>query len=196
MATAAVAGIVTAVVAVVGAGVTAYSAIQQGNDAAAMARYQAQVAENNQVIAEQNARLAQASGEAKINQEQLKTRAIVGALKAKEAASGIDVNTGSAVDVRSSAAELGELNVLTTRSNVAREAYGYETQSQNFGDQSKLDQAQASNAETSGAIRGASSLLSGAWSYAQQFGFGGSTQTDEGLNFNAGQRTPPSNALW
>lgn len=186
-----VAALATVAVAVIGAGVSVYSAIEQGNANADMARYQAQVAANNQSIAEQNARLTAASGEAAVNREQLKTRAVVGALKAQEAAHGLDVNTGSAVDVRSSAAELGELNALTVRSNAAREAYGYETQSQNFADQSKLDVAQAGNAETSGYLKGASSLLSGVSSYGREFGFGGG-----GSTASPGLDTDSSNALW
>lgn len=61
----------------------------------------------------------------------------MGAIKAAEAAGNVDVNSGSAVDVQSSAAALGELNAITIRGNAAKEAYGYETQSTSFENQAQ-----------------------------------------------------------
>jgi hypothetical protein len=135
----------------------------------AMASYQAQVAAQNATLASQNAALAGAAGEAQVEQAGLKTKGQVGAIKAAQAASNIDVNTGSALDVRSSAAELGELNALTIRSNAAKTAYGYQTQQLQFTGQQQAYEAEAAQAPTTGALGAAASLLSGAAGVSSQY---------------------------
>ncbi|MFS6760683.1 hypothetical protein WHJ69_14435, partial [Staphylococcus aureus] len=129
------------------AGLAAMGQIQQAQAAKASANYNAAVQENNAQIAQQNATLEGQQGAANAEQEQMKTRANVGAIKAGQAASGINVNSGSAVDVQSGAADTGMLNAITVRSNAARQAYGDQTQAANATGQSALDKAQGRNAE-------------------------------------------------
>lgn len=133
------------------------------------ASYQAQVAANNEQIAQNDAGMAQGAGEQAVEQSALKTRATEGAIKASQAASNIDVNSGSALDVRSSASELGELDALTIRGNAEKQAYGYETAATGFSGQQSLAAAEASQAPVAGAISGAGSLLSGAASVSNQY---------------------------
>lgn len=152
---------VAEVASVAGAGIAAVGAIQQGNAASQAAAYNAQVAANNAKIATQNAALIGAEGENNVAQAQSATRAKVGGIIASQAASGVDVNSGSAVDVRSSAAELGELNAINIRANAAREAYGQQTQSASFTGQSALDRAQSANDTTAGDLKAGGTLLSG-----------------------------------
>ena len=99
----------------------------------------------------------------------LKAAERAGAIKAAQAASNVDVNSGSALDVRSSAAELGELNALTIRSSAARTAYGYETQGIQYGAQQGVEEATAAAAPATGALGASSSLLSGAAGVASQY---------------------------
>ena len=153
----------------VGAVTSAYGAISSSEASASASKYNAQVAANNQTIANQNATLAAQSGEAQAGQEEQKTRATVGAVKAAQAANGVDVNSGSADAVQKSAAELGEQSAINIRASAARQAYGYETQSMNFAAQSELDKAQASQDLTSGYINGGSSLLNGAGTAAMDY---------------------------
>lgn len=162
----------------------AIGAVRQGDAAAGAANYNAQEAANNAKIATQNADWAGAEGEAKVEQQQLKTRSEAGALKANEAAGGIDVNSGSPVDVRSSAAELGELNAITIRSDAARQAYGFQTESASDTGQSELDKSQASNDKTAGYINAASTLLAGA------------AKADEYGNLMSSQSVSPSSVSW
>jgi hypothetical protein len=145
----------------IGAGVGAMGAISSANAASASASYNAQVAAQNQQIATQNATLAGQAGEAQAAQQQQKTRAEVGAIKTSQAASNVDVNSGSALDVQSSAASLGELNAITIRTNAAREAYGYETQSTSFENQAQLDAAQSASDMTAGEIGAPTTILGG-----------------------------------
>src|SRR5678815_675005 len=86
----------------VSAGISAYGAYQQGQAGEAAGKYQAQVAKNNAIIAEQNAQFELQKGERESEAQNYKTRALLGHQKAGQAASGIDVNTGSPLDVRRS----------------------------------------------------------------------------------------------
>lgn len=151
------------------AAMQAYSTYQQGQAASKAAAYQAQVAENNAKIAEQNAEFAGAEGEANVGAQGLKTRAQVGAITSAQAANGINVHSGSAVNVRASQAQLGELDALNIRANAAREAYGYRTQAQGYESQAALDKATSKNAKTGAIIGAGATLLHGASKAALNF---------------------------
>lgn len=143
---------------------------QQAGEAQAQADiYNSEVAQNNAQVARNNAQLAALSGEQQAATQGLKNRAELGAIKANQGASGIDVNSGSAVDVRSSAAELGELDAINIRANAAREAYAYQNQATSYEDQAALDQASAGNAKEAGQIGEETTLLSGFGSGANNF---------------------------
>lgn len=154
---------------IAGAAIGAIGAIQQGKAASASANYNSEVAANNAKIATQNANLAIQEGNAAVEQQQVKTRAEVGAIKANQAAGGIDVNTGSAVDVRSSAAQTGELSAINIRANAARTAYGYQTGAASDTGQAALDKSEASSAGIAGDIGGAATALSGAGNAALNY---------------------------
>lgn len=156
-----VAAIAAVAASVIGAGVTAYSAEASGAAQSKAASYQAQVALNNQQTANNNAAAATAAGAAQEQQNAMKTRAEVGAQLAEQASSGLDVNSGSAVDVRKSTSMLGELSGLNIVNNAARQAYAYQTQSSNFGAQAQLDTMEASSATAAGNIGAAGSIISG-----------------------------------
>lgn len=169
---------------VVGAAVSAYGMEQQGKAASNAANYNAEVAANNAKIAKQNSAYAGAEGETNTASALMKARAEVGAIKASQAASGLDVNSGSAVDVRSSAAETGELNAINIRSEAARKAYGYQTEAASDTGQVGLDKSNASNSSAAGDIGAASSIIGGlgkAGGDYERYGAGNSvnTGTDE-----------------
>lgn len=151
------------------AGVGAFGAIKQSEAASSAADYSSQIAANNAKIANQNAAFQGAEGEANAAAQEMRTRAKVGAITAAQGASGIDVNKGSAVDVREGTAELGQLDAMTIRSNAARAAYGFQTQSTGDTAQSQLDKSTAKNDTTAGYITGAGTLLSSAGSAALNY---------------------------
>ncbi len=93
-----------------------------------MSDYQAGVALMNKNIAKQQADYAVATGEISAEASGMKTRAELGATKAAQAASGVDVNTGSAVDVRSSMIKIGAYDQALIRSNAAKVAWGYDVE--------------------------------------------------------------------
>jgi hypothetical protein len=162
-----------AVVSLVGSGIGAIgqaSGAQQTAQAnATAANYQAQVAANNQIIANQNAEYATQAGEQQATVEGLKNRSLAGTLRTDMAANNIDVNTGSAADVQTGQRQAGLLDVQTVRQNAALQSYGYRTQASNFGAQQGLQQLAAANDIQAGNIAATSSLLSGATSVADKF---------------------------
>jgi hypothetical protein len=128
----------------------------------ANAAYQAQVAQNNAIIAGRNAGMETESGEIKSGNQELKTRAGIGKTLATQGASGVDVNVGSSAKVRGAEAELGRLDALTIRSDAAKKAYAYQTQESNFTAESGLDQSKASQASDAAPFAFGGSLLSSA----------------------------------
>lgn len=146
---------------VVGTGMSVFGALQSGKAASQSAKYNAAVATNNQEIANQNARYAAQEGEVNAARKQQETRAKIGGVLAEQGASGVDVNSGSAVDTRASASEVGAEDALTIRSNAARQAYGYQTQATNYGAEAELDKSKAKSSATSGYINAGSTFLSG-----------------------------------
>lgn len=153
----------------IGTGVSALGAINSAKAQAANASYQAQVAKNNQTIADQNAQYASQAGAAATTQAALKQRAQTAEVASEEAANGIDINSGSPRQVIASENELGQLNTATTAQNAALNVYGYKTQSTNFGAEATLQQQVASQAPTAGLISAGGTLLSGAGSLASKW---------------------------
>lgn len=109
--------------------------------------YNGQVARNNAQIAGQNANYVEDAGFQQAENESLKSAATGGRIKAAQAANGIDVNTGSAVDVQAGQRGAGALDAETVLNNADLSAYGYRTQETNFEAQSQQD--------TTGGIYGA-----------------------------------------
>lgn len=164
--TLAIASLVTTAV---GATVGTVSAISSASAQAGAARYQAAVARNNQTIATQNAQQAAQAGAVAGQSRDFRTRATLGAISAAQSASGVDSETGSSKEVMESAQELGRLDTSTIISNAMQTSRAYTAQGANFGAQSALDEATASNATTAGVVGAGTSLLGGASSFADKW---------------------------
>lgn len=158
-----------AVIGIAGAATSAYGTYEKGQAEGANADYQSQVAANNAMIARQNVQMTEAAGASKEAAQGMKTRAAVGTIKTAQGASGVDVNSGSALDVRGAAAKLGALDALTIRSNTAREAYGYEVQATSSEAESKLLTSEGEQARTAGEIGALGTFLSGASSVGGKY---------------------------
>jgi hypothetical protein len=146
--------------------------VMQGEASAQSASYMAQVAANNQKIAQQNANMAIEQGAIKEEAQREATGAQIGRARAAYGAMGVDPNSGSALDVRSSAAEMGELNAETIRYNSHVEAWNDINQANSFGAQSQLYQSQE-GWDTAGSILGGASTVSNKWLQWQLYGGGG-----------------------
>ena len=132
------------------------------------ADFQAQIARNNAQISRYNAQQATEAGNAQAINSMLRTRAQVGQTKAAQAASGIDVNTGSAADVQASERMLGMLDALTIRSNAARAAYGYRAEAGVKEAQAKLYGQRGKMSRIAGLMAGSGTILEGATSADRQ----------------------------
>lgn len=132
------------------------------------ADFQAQIARNNAQIARANAMAATQAGDTAAFNSLLKTRAVVGQTKAAQAASGIDVNSGSAVDVQASERMLGMLDALTIRSNAARAAYGYESEAMSEVARASMLKRRGGMARLRGLMDASGTILEGATSADRQ----------------------------
>jgi hypothetical protein len=157
--------------------------VMQGEAAAQSAGYMAQVARNNQIIAQQNANMALEQGTIKEEAQKEQTGARIGSMRAAYGAMGVDPNSGSALDVRSSAAELGELNAQTMKYNAHVQAWNDINQAESYGAQSRLYQDQE-GWDTAGSILGGAGTVSNKWLQWQLMsgggGFGSFTSNNSG----------------
>jgi nucleotide-binding universal stress UspA family protein len=122
--------------------------------ASASADYQAQVARNNQIIANNQASYARAAAEVTAQDQGQKDAAQLGKAKALAGASGLDSGSGSFQDVQEGNYEMSSLNQLRIRNDADVKAYGYKIQGMNAENDAKL-------AELKGDYGVASSLITG-----------------------------------
>lgn len=152
-----------------GSAVGAVGAAQAASARADAANTQSQIDAKNQQTATQNAQWAAQAGEQQAKTSGDKARLMQGAIKAGEAANGVDVNSGSNLDVQESQAKASENSALIIRQNAARDAYAYNNQSWSYGMQQNLDQQSAAADEAAGSIGAAGTLISGVGSAADQW---------------------------
>jgi hypothetical protein len=135
---------------------------QQAESREAIDTYQAEVANNNQTIANQQAQSALEQGQVAEQQQQLKTAAMVGAARAQAAADGVDANSGSALDIQSDDATQGEVAALTAENAGERQAYGDQVQAMNDADKAGLYGAESDFTGQAAGLQTDRTLLSGA----------------------------------
>ena len=154
----AAAGVVASVAGSVVSGIASY---QQGKQQKAMYNYQAQVAQENAKIAENNAKMERQQGIEEARLQRMKTLQHVGSQQTAMAANGIDVTQGTPLDVIEDTAAMGELDALQTRYNYERKALSYEAQADNFSNQANLDVIAGRNAYSAGKMNALASGLEG-----------------------------------
>ena len=143
--------------------------MEAGKAAQAQAQYQAALARNNQIIADRAAEDALKRGEIAEQNQRQKTGLLIGAQVNELAAQGFTLDEGTPLDILGDTAAAGELDALTIRSNAAREAYNFRAQGMNYQAEGQLDLLRGSAARSAANINTASTLLSGAGSFASQY---------------------------
>jgi hypothetical protein len=143
---------------------------QQAAAEAGMANYQAQVARNNQMIAEGYAQRALQQGQVDEQNQRLKTAATLGSQRASLASQGGDVNSGSPLDLQADTARLGEYDAQAVRNNAAIKAYGYRTQAYNNAADAGRYDLQAANTWAALPYRIGTTLLNDANKFASLIG--------------------------
>lgn len=150
--------------AIAGAGISAVGSIESG-------LYAGQVAKNNSTIATQNANYAREAGSEQATAQSIKGAAEGARIKTAQAANGVDVNSGSAVDVQEGQRETSRLDAETVLNNADLSAYGYTTQANNFDAQSQQDVA-GGIFDAAGTLLGSASSIGGKWNTPVSSGVG------------------------
>jgi hypothetical protein len=148
--------------AAVSAAVGTYGAIQSGQAASQAASYQAQVARNNATVASQNADAAQRQGVLDEQNKIRQNRALIGAQTAGAAANGLDVNSGTAVDIRSGQANVNQQSLTSLRDMTDRKVASYRSQGSNFQADAALAGMRGDQAVTASYISAGQTALSAA----------------------------------
>lgn len=166
---AAVVPIISIAATVAGGAVSAMGAQQQAQAQADSARYQAQVARNNQLMAQRNAEYVRTKMETDTYNQDLQNREQQGKIKAAMAASGFALDSGNNLKIQGDAAQLGRQDTLTTRNNAERNAYNFDVEAQNHAASAGMYDMQASNAKKAGNLAMFSSLLGTASSFGDKW---------------------------
>ena len=88
------------------------------------------------------------------SEQKIKTKLLIGRQRARLSAQGIEIDSGSALDLQLESAEFGAADALTIRDNAFREATGHRIQAIDFRNQAEF-------ARLSGKNRSGSTLLTG-----------------------------------
>lgn len=184
-----------------GTGLNAFGQIQSGRESGRIADINArsirETAEENAILieegSEENARIGEYNAgilEAKARDAtrrgyedesrfRIGIRGLIGEQRAGFAGQGVDVSTGSPIDVVTDTAYQGNLDALTIRTNAGREAWGYTAEAENERMQSaaqrRLGKLQARSTRRVGESEALSTRMSG--SAARRAGILGGTAT-------------------
>ena len=151
-----------ALIAIAGAGVSAVSAIQQGNAAKAAADF-------NAAVGMQNAEIARNDAAAQASQMERENALRLGAIRAAQGKSGGAADTGSVLDVLGDQAAQGELEKQYA-------VYQGEQRARGFVNTANLDTASGKAARNAGYMKAGGELLKGG-AAAYNMNQGGLTRT-------------------
>lgn len=164
----------------IGGGVlSAKGALDEGQAAKSLYGYQSQVARLNAQIDRQNAEWELTKGGVEATQYGMKAGQQSAAIRTRQAASGLDINTGTARQVQDSQTHIAQLDQATIRSNAAKTAYGYTVRATMDENQAKIYDVAGANAEKAAKTKAAASILgtvtsvSSKWSQGSQAGIFG-----------------------
>lgn len=157
------------------------SSIFGGLNKSSMLRYQAGIARQNQQIQSQNAEYERNVGEVKAQQSGMASRFQAGQILTTQAASGINVNSGSNKLVQQSQEDLAAHDQDVIRANAAKKAFGFDVEAAQEGSKASMYDIGASEAKTEGAVKAAGTFLGTAasvsdkWLWGQQKGMWGNS---------------------
>lgn len=111
--------------------------------------YQRQQAEMNAKIADFQALDAIKRGDKAAGMAERKSRQLQGSQRAALAAQGLNVDSGSGLELQNDSAELGAIDSATIKNNAWLEAWGYRAQSLDLNSQGQFAQMSANNQASS-----------------------------------------------
>jgi hypothetical protein len=142
-------------------GLALNQANQDAKTAKAQADYQNKMSFINSQFAEMQARDAINRGEIKAGEVRKAGKQVVGAQKAALAAQGIDISSGSALEIQQDTDRLNQLDAMQVRNNAWREAWGYKVEASQAT-------AQGQMAMIAGKAKAKSTLMTGGMTAANQ----------------------------
>lgn len=145
------------------------SAIKEGQSQSQMYGYQAQVSRINAQIDRQNSEWAQRQGDVEGQQYGLKAGQQFGQIRTAQAASGLDVNSGSAKEVQDSQRTITHMDESQIRENAGKVAYDYTSKATMDENQAGLYDRAASDAKTASYFKAAGSLIGTAGSVSSKW---------------------------
>lgn len=154
--------------------------------------FKAGIAKLNSDINKQNAAWALNAGEIKSSNYGLKAGQEIAETKVVQAASGLDVNSGSKEAVRDTQSAVAKYDQNLIRADAAHTAYGYETKAAADSMEAELNRTSASNAGKAGklgilsSIIGTASSVASKWSQANTIGIGSGSGGPIGTFDNGG----------
>ncbi len=134
----------------------------QARAAGAQGEYEGKVLDENAKLAGAQAVDAVERGKVAADLKDQETTQRTGAARASMAAQGLDIATGSAVDVQGNIAKIGAIDRATIENNAAREAWGYKVQATDLTRRAQLARSAGANARAGLDEDSLSTLLSGA----------------------------------
>lgn len=155
--------------------VTVVSGAMQYSGQRKQARFQEKMGKQNMLIKKRMAEDAIERGNREEARHRLRVRQMASEQTAKMSALGLDVSSGSAANVLSDTATMGELDALTIRENARREAWGHTVGGQQAMMQGELD-AMGSRNRATGTLLTTAGTVAGQW-----YGY----NQDQKLNANA-----------
>jgi hypothetical protein len=123
--------------------------------------YESTIANTNAKIANLQASQALEAGDMAASRKNLQTQQQVGAIKAAQGASGVDVASGSSAAVRAGAEGAGAVDELTIRNNAQRQAWGYQTEAINDTFKGQFAQLTAKAGATQSLLAGGLQAIEG-----------------------------------
>lgn len=133
---------------------TLSSSRQQAGAIKAESEFRSQQQETNSRLGEIQAKDVEARGLKESEETLRKAKTLIGRQRAALAAQGIEIGTGSALDIQLETAEFGALDALTIKNNAFREATGHRIEAIEAG-------GRAGFTRISGERRAGSTLLAG-----------------------------------
>ena len=125
-----------------------------GSAAKEQAEFQALRLESNARFIELDAEQEIRSGQKDVENLRVQTRKKIGVQRAALAAQGIEIESGSALDIQEDTAREGEINAMTITNNARRRAFGLTVQASDVRSQARLTRISGARAQRSSIATG------------------------------------------
>ena len=145
----------------IGTGLGVVSSIQTAKTQSAQAKYQADVARQNQELAEQQAGAERRQGYENMLTQRQETAKLIGRQRAAAGASGAAVDVGSNFDLQADTAFQGEIDAINAYNKGLDAAYNSQIQAWNYGQQADAYDAAAERTKNAGYLHAASTAIGG-----------------------------------